>query len=538
MSASRFRSQVNPNSDEYRTNYEEMSLLVDELETKLEESLWQGRQSVIDRHLKAGRLLARDRVALLLDEDSPFFELCALAGNGQEGSTTGAGSIAGIGLVNGVECMITANVPTIKGGAVTEANLIKGARINEITKENRLPTIALIQSAGADLSQQEKIFHKGGANFRELARRSKMGIPNISLVFGSSTAGGAYSPGMSDYVVMVKQQAKVFLGGPPLVKMATGEIVDDETLGGAEMHSKISGVSDYLAKSEYDAIRKAREIVATLNYEKYTKLPSLHFSNKIEEPFYDPDQLLGVASADIRVPYDVREVIARIVDGSYFSEFKPAYGSTLVTCWARIHGIPVAILANNGVLFSEAAQKATQFIQLSNQKNTPLVYLQNITGFMVGKKYEQEGIIKYGSQMISAVSNSGVPAITIVIGASYGAGNYGMCGRAYEPRFLFSWPNSKCSVMGPDQLSGVLDIVLRGSAERAGRKVDEQMAEAQKSMLRNMVEETSSVYYTSSRCIDDGVIDPRDTRNVIGFCLSVIYNQVVRGGNLYGISRM
>lgn len=531
-------STINIHSNEFKENYKAMSKLVEELESNLNESLWQGKESHIKRHLDAGRVLARDRIELLLDEDSPFLELLPLAGFGQDTSTAGASLVAGIGLICGVECMITASVNTIKGGSVNEATLLKSNRLAEITMENRLPTISLVQSAGADLSQQEKVFHRGGAQFRDLARRSKRAIPTITVVFGSSTAGGAYLPGMSDYTIMVKNQAKVFLGGPPLVQMATGEIVDDETLGGADMHSKVSGVSDFLAKSEYDALRQARELIANLNYKKFTPLPQETLNGTIEEPLYDPDEILGIVSADVRFPFDIKEIIARIVDGSKFSEFKPLYGSTLVTGWAKIHGVPVGILANNGVLFSEAAQKGTQFIQLCNQKNICLLFLQNITGFMVGKKYEQEGIIKYGSQLINAVSNSVVPAITIVIGSSYGAGNYGMCGRAYEPRFLFSWPNSKCSVMGPDQLSGVLDIVLREAAQRAGRKVNEERAEAQKAMLRQMVEDTSSVYYTSSRCIDDGVIDPRDTRSIIGICLSVIYSQKVEGGNLYGISRM
>jgi len=450
----------------------------------------------------------------------------------------GASLVGGIGLVCGVECMIIANVYTIKGGSMNEATVLKSARLAEIAAENRLPTISLIQSAGADLSQQEKVFHRGGAAFRELARRSKKGIPTIAVVFGSSTAGGAYMPGMSDYSIMVKGEAKVFLGGPPLVKMATGEIVDDETLGGAEMHAKVSGVADFLAKSEYDALRKAREIVSTLNYQKHMPLPVANISGEGRPPKLDPEQLLGIVSPDLRVPYDSREIIARMVDDSHFVEFKPLYGTTLVTCWAEIMGVPVGIIANNGVLFSEAAQKGTQFIQLCNQRNVAIIFLQNITGFMVGSQYEQEGIIKYGSQLINAVSNSEVPAITILVGASYGAGNYGMCGRAYEPRFLFSWPNSRCSVMGGDQLAGVLDIVLRASARKSGRQVNEEQAEGQKAMLKQMVDRTSDVYYTSSHCLDDGVIDPRDTRNVLGLCLSLIYSQPLKGGNLFGISRM
>jgi acetyl-CoA carboxylase carboxyltransferase component len=345
---------------------------------------------------------------------------------------------------------------------------------------------------------------------------------------------------MADYVVMVKKQATVYLGGPPLVKMAIGEIVDDETLGGAEMHSKVSGVSDFLAQNELHAIQLAREILQNLNYRKKTPLPSSHFLT-VEEPLYDIEEILGIVGDNPRIPFDSREVIARIVDRSRISEFKPLYGPTLITCFARIHGIPVGILANNGVLFSECANKGTQFIQLCNQIDTPLLFLQNITGFMVGKKYEQEGIIKNGAKLINAISNSGVPAITVIIGASYGAGNYGMCGREYKPRFLFSWPNSKCSVMGPEQLSGVLDIVFRNAADRRGIKLDEdmlKMADARKQKLMKQIEEESSVYYTSSRMIDDGVIDPRDTRSIVGLCLSVIYTNEVKGGNIFGTSRM
>lgn len=498
---------------------------------------------------------ARERIELLLDEDSPFLELMPLAGLGQDETAVGASLVAGIGLVNGVECMVSASVATIKGGSLNEVTLLKSARLAEIAEENGLPAIGLVQSAGADLRHQAKVFHKGGQSFRDLARRSKKGYCTITVVFGNATAGGAYQPGMSDYTIMVEKMAKVFLAGPPLVKMATGEVVDDETLGGARMHSTISGVSDFLAPNEHEAIMKAREIVSQLHYNdgKSARMPTMHRLAKhhdflvhpissspllVEEPVYNADELLGIVPSDIRRPYDVREVIARIVDGSRFTDFKPLYGSTMVCCFATIHGIPVGILGNNGVIFSDSAQKGTQFIQLCNQRNTPLLFLQNITGFMVGSKYEQSGIIKYGSLLINAVSNSGVPAITIVIGASYGAGNYAMCGRAYSPRFLFSWPISKCSVMGPDQLAGVMEIILRQAAARSGKKINEEVAQAQLQMLRNTVEEEGSVFYTSSRCIDDGVIDPRDTRTVVGFCLSIIYSTPFSGSNTQGVSRL
>lgn len=481
---------------------------------------------------------ARERIELLLDEDSPFLELCALAGYDQDDMTLGGSIVAGIGLVSGVLCIVSSNVPTMAGGAMNEAGVLKAGRIHQIAMQNRLPTITLTQSAGANLQQQFKVFHRGGAGFRNQALQSKAQIPSCCVVFGSSTAGGAYTPGMSDYVIMVKKKAAVYLGGPPLVQMATGEVTDSESLGGADMHSRVSGVSDQLANDEYDAIRKAREWMANLNWEQKGSLPLRHLKGEFEEPYYNPEELLGIVSANIRLPFDATEVIIRIVDGSRFTPFKPNYGGNLVCGWAFIQGIPVGILANNNVIFTQEANKATQFIQLCNIKNTPLIYLQNITGFMVGKQYEEEGIIKAGSRFINAVSNSTVPAITIMMGASYGAGNYAMCGRAYEPRFLFSWPNSKCSVMGPEQLTGVLDIVMRQGAARAGKKIDEEMASQRKALFQASVEAESDVYYTSSRILDDGIIDPRDTRTVIGFCLDAIYSNTVEGGNIYGVSRM
>ncbi|KAI9314262.1 carboxyl transferase [Dichotomocladium elegans] len=504
----RYPTAVNPSSPEYKANLDEWRGLITQLQERLHEACAE----------------ARERVQLLLDEDSPFLELCVFAGYGQDDMTLGGSIVAGIGLVSGVICVISANVPTMAGGAMNEMGVLKAGRIHQIAVDNRLPTITLTQSAGANLQQQFRVFHRGGAGFRNL------GI--------HSTAGGAYTPGMSDYVIMVKKQAAVYLGGPPLVQMATGEITDSESLGGADMHSRVSGTSDQLASDEYDAIRKAREWISNLNWEAKGILPPRHIKGEFEEPFYDPEELLGIVSANIRLPFDATEVIIRIVDGSRFTVFKPNYGGNLVCGWAFIHGIPVGILANNNVIFTQEANKATQFIQLCNTKNTPLIFLQNITGFMVGKQYEEEGIIKAGSRFINAVSNSTVPAITIMMGASYGAGNYAMSGRAYEPRFLFSWPNSKCSVMGPEQLTGVLDLVMRQGAARAGIKIDEELASQRKALFQATVEAESDVYYTSSRLLDDGIIDPRDTRTVIGFCLAAIYNQKVEGGNIWGVSRM
>ncbi|CAG8516558.1 5393_t:CDS:2 [Gigaspora rosea] len=462
------------------------------LNERLNLAVKQGPNKAIEQHLKRGQLLVRDRIDLLLDEDSPFLELCPLAGWGQDGMTLGGSSVAGIGLVCGVECLISGNVPTLFGGSSNEVSVAKGARINTIACQNRLPLIQLIQTGGAKLEQQSKVFHPGGAHFRSLAERTKAGLPTCSIVFGSSTAGGAYSPSLTDYIIMVKNQAQVFLGGPPLVQMATGEIVDAESLGGADMHSRKSGVSDQLALDEYDAIHKAREFISRLNWEKRGKIPQGHLVPKIDEPLYDIDELLGIVSANIREPFDANEVINRIVDGSRFMAFKPLYGPNIITGWAAIHG----------------------------------------------KKYEEEGIIKAGTHFVNAVSNSQVPAITIMMGASYGAGNYAMCGRTYNPRFLFSWPNSKCSVMGPDQLAGVMDIILHESAARAGKQVDEKVAARTKTFLSSRVEQESDVYWTTSRLLDDGVIDPRMTRVILGFCLSVIYNEKVEGGSLGGVSRM
>src|SRR5690606_29181844 len=438
-----------------------------------------------------------------------------------------ASIVGGVGVVSGVECMISASEATVKGGAISELGVVKTRRLAEIAEQNRLPSINLIESAGADLPNQSKIFTPGGAAFRELTQRSKARTPTLCLVFGSSTAGGAYVPGMSDYVVMVKEQAQVYLGGPPLVRMAIGEETTHEALGGAEMHSRVSGVSDYLAEDELDAIRIGREIMAHLEWKK-AAAPT---PRPVEPPLHDPDELLGIASADIKVPFDAREVIARIVDGSRFSEFKPLYGSTLVCGWAHIHGFPV------GILFTDPANTGAQCIQLCNQSDVPLLFLQNITGFMVGTKVEQEGIIKAGAKLINAVSNSTVPAITIMIGASYGAGNYAMAGRAYEPRFLFTWPNHRIAVMGGKQLAGVLDIIKRDAAAKKGETVDEQQLEVAKQMIEGQIEMESEPFFATARLWDDGIIDPRDTRDVVGICLSTSYNAPVEGTTSWGVFR-
>jgi len=527
------RSHADPRSETYRENRTGFLEQIAFLNQQLELVRAGGGEKYVKRHIERGKLMARERIELLLDRDSPFLEVSPLAAWGTD-FHLGGSVISGIGVVSGVECVVTANEPTVRGGSLNPYSVTKSTRTMEICQQNRLPMVNLTESGGADLPFQSEIFVRGGRGFRELTRRSAERIPTICLVFGSSTAGGAYIPGMSDYVVMVKQGAKVFLGGPPLVKMAIHEESTEEELGGAEMHSRISGVSDYLAADERDAIRLGREIVAQLNWRKLGPTPRA----SVEEPVYDPEELLGVTSIDVRKPFDVKEVIARIVDGSRFHEFKPTYGTTLVTGYARVHGYPVGILANNGILFSESSEKGAQFIQLCNQTDTPLLFLQNITGFMVGKRYEEGGIIKDGAKLINAVSNSGVPAITIMVGASYGAGNYGMCGRAYDPSFVFSWPNHRIAVMGPEQLAGVLSIVRRTAAERAGLPFDEEQDRQIRAMVQGQIEKESYAFFATARIWDDGIIDPRDTRTVLGICLSAIHSNAVQGTTRYGVFRM
>ena len=529
-----------------------------------------GGQKYVDRHHARGKLTARERIELLLDPGSAFLELSPLAGWGSD-FTIGASLVTGIGVVEGVECMVTANDPTVKGGASNPWTVKKAFRAAQIAEENNLPTISLVESGGADLPTQKEIFIPGGKLFRDLTRASARKQPTIALVFGNSTAGGAYVPGMSDYTVFVRGGAKVFLGGPPLVKMATGEESDDESLGGAEMHARVSGLADYLAEDEHDAIRIGRRIVARLNRRGHVAIPG--YPGKLEphprnfagepqlspgnrgkqrepatpfaEPDADPDDLLDLIPADLKEPFDPREVIVRVVDGTSarngrpFDEFKPLYGTSLVTGWAEIHGRQVGILANaQGVLFSEEAQKATQFIQLANQSDTPLLFLHNTTGYMVGKDYEQGGIIKHGAQMINAVSNSTVPHLSVIMGASYGAGNYGMNGRAFDPRFLFTWPSAKSAVMGPAQLAGVLEIVAQQSAESKGEPFDAEGFKGVKDYVEASVEEQSLPYFLSGMLYDDGVIDPRDTRTVLAICLSVIANAPIKGADHFGVFRM
>jgi len=527
-------SSIDCSSDTFQTNRGSMLRLLEEHDEQLALGRLGGGERYQERHRERGKMLARERVELLLDVGSPFLELSPLAAWGTS-FHVGASIVTGIGVVSGIECVVIAHDPTVRGGTMNPYTLKKNLRALEIARINRLPVINLVESGGADLPTQADLFVPAGQIFHDLTELSALGIPTVALVFGNSTAGGAYVPGMCDYAVMVDKRAKVFLGGPPLVKMATGEESDDESLGGAEMHSRVSGLSDYFAADETDCIRIGREIVGDLNWRKLGPGKT----RASDPPLFDPEELVGIASSDLRVPSDPREVIARIADGSRFDEYKASYGTSLVTGWASIFGYPVGILANaRGVLFMEESKKATEFILLANQIDTPLLYLQNVTGYMVGKDYEQGGIIKDGAKMINAVTNSTVPQLTVIIGASYGAGNYGMCGRAYNPRFLFSWPNAKVAVMGPQQLAGVLSIVARQAAEASGRPFDEDADARQRAAIEEQIERESFSFFNTGKIYDDGIIDPRDTRTVLGICLSAVDSNLVQGRRGYGVFRM
>jgi acetyl-CoA carboxylase carboxyltransferase component len=528
------RSSLDLSSEDYKANREALLQRLAAHEEAQAQARAGGGEAYVKRHRERGKLLAHERVELLLDPDSPFLEFSTLAAWGTS-YHVGASVVTGTGLVRGVECVIVAHDPTVRGGSMNPYSWKKIIRAMEISLQNRLPLVNLVESGGADLPTQAESFVPGGRLFRDLTRSSGQGVPTISLVFGNSTAGGAYVPGMSDYAVLVKERAKVFLGGPPLVKMATGEESDDESLGGAEMHARVSGLGDYFALDEYDALRIGREIVGHLNWRKLGPGPS----EPADEPLYDPEEILGVVSRDLRVPFDPREILARVLDGSRFEEYKPLYGTSLVTGWGSVHGYPIGILANHrGVLFNEEAHKATEFIMLSNQVDIPLVFLANTTGYMVGASYEQRGMVKDGAKMINAVTNSTVPHITITTGASYGAGNYGMCGRAYEPRFLFSWPNARSAVMGPQQLAGVLSIVARQAAESAGRPFDEEADAKRRMEIETQIETESDAFANSGRLYDDGIIDPRETRTVLGIALSAVHSNTVEGRKGWGVFRM
>jgi acetyl-CoA carboxylase carboxyltransferase component len=529
------RTRIDIRSDSFRANREANLAAVDELGRHLAAARAGGGEKYVRRHLERGKLLPRARIDALLDRDSPFLELCPLAGM-HEGGVPGGSLVAGIGFIERTPCMVSASESTIQGGAIGPIGLRKSSRIGEIAWENRLPSVHLIESAGADLPNQAEIFVPGGAGFRHITQRSAARLPTISLVFGSCTAGGAYIPGMSDYVVMVRSAAFMYLAGPPLVKMALGEVVDDESLGGADLHARTSGVSDYVAQDERDCLRIGREIVGRIGWRPAG--PGARARGQGDPPLYDSEELLGIASADVKVPFEIREVIARIVDGSRFAEFKPLYGGTLVTGFAELAGWRVGILGNNGILHTESANKGAQFIQLCNETDTPLLFLQNITGFMVGRAAEEAGIIKAGAKLINAVSNSTVPAVTLMVGGSYGAGNYAMMGRAYRPRFLFTWPNHRIGVMGGEQLAGVLDIVKRDSAAKSGKPVNEDELVALKAMLVAKMDHESTCWSATGRLFDDGVIDPRQTREVLALVFTLIAECAPSAGtNVWGTFR-
>ncbi|ALJ21695.1 acyl-CoA carboxylase subunit beta [Microbacterium sp. No. 7] len=527
-------SRLDVADEDFRANRAAGLALIAELDAENAAVVAGGGEKAVARHHARGRLTVRERIELLLDPDTAFLELSTLAGWGT-GFTVGGVIVTGIGVVSGTECMIIAHEPTVKGGTMNPYTLRKNLRALEIARVNRLPVLYLVESGGADLPTQADLFIPAGRIFHELTALSAAGVPSISLVFGNSTAGGAYVPGMSDYAVLVDKQAQVFLGGPPLVKMATGEDADGEELGGAAMHSRVSGVSDYFAVDERDAIRIGRQIVSRLNWRKHGPAPR----GVPRPPRYPAEEILGIVSRDQRVPFDPREILARLVDDSDFDEYKALYGTSLVTGWASLHGYPIGVLANHrGVLFGEEAKKAAEFILLANQTDTPLVFLQNTTGYIVGSAYEQAGIIKDGAKMINAVANSAVPHLTVNMAASFGAGNYGMSGRAYDPRFLFSWPNMRQAVMGAPQLAGVLSIVGRAAAERSGRPFDEEADERQRRQIEEQIEAESHAYFMSGRLYDDGIIDPRHTRDVLGIALSATHSAPVAGRRGFGVFRM
>lgn len=539
-------SQLDTRSDIYVRNRADMLEALGVMDGLLQEASRGGGEEATALLRSRGKMPIRERIGHVLDRDAPFLEISPLAA-WRSNFPVGSGFVCGVGVIENVECVILGHDPSVRAGAFNAFNGKKLMRGLEISRENRMPYVQFVESAGGDLSgggdggdpeaairRELGHFAESGRLFYEITELSKMRIPTVSVVFGSSTAGGAYQPGMSDYNILIKKQSQVFLGGPPLVKMATGEDAEVESLGGAEMHATISGLGDYLAEDEMDAIRMCREIVRHLNWRKLGPEPGAGF----EEPRYDPEELLGLVSKDLKQPFDIREVIARIVDDSYFEEFKPLYGPTLVCGWASIHGYPIGILGNNGVLFSEAAEKAAQFIQLCNQIDTPLIFLHNITGYIVGTDYEQGGITKNGSKMINAVSNSTVPHISLVLGASYGAGNYGMSGRAFGPRFTFIWPTAKIAIMGPKQMAGVLTIVGRAAAKRRGVTFDEEADAKRAANVEFWAEERSKGLFATSRLSDDGMIDPRDTRTVIAMTLSACANNAVKGTKEFGTWRM
>ena len=530
-------SQIDTRSPEFSANAASLRAVVGDLKKQMEQTALGGGDKARERHTARGKLLPRERIRALLDPGSPFLELSPLAAHGMyDDAAPAAGLITGIGRVNGSEVVVVANDATVKGGTYFPITVKKHLRAQEVALENRLPCVYLVDSGGAFLPLQDEVFpdkEHFGRIFYNQARMSALGIPQIAVVMGSCTAGGAYVPAMSDETIIVKQQGTIFLGGPPLVKAATGEVVDAETLGGADVHTSTSGVADHFAENDAHALSIARDIVASLNRKKSI---ALALAAPVE-PKYSAEELYGVIPQDTRRPFDIREVIARIVDASEFHEFKARYGKTLVCGFAHVHGYPVGIVANNGILFSESALKGAHFIELCNQRNVPLVFLQNITGFMVGKKYEQAGIAKDGAKMVTAVACSHVPKFTVVIGGSFGAGNYAMCGRAYGARFLWMWPNARISVMGGEQAASVLATVKRDGIESTGESWSQDEESAFKAPIREQYERQGHPYYASARLWDDGIIDPVDTRRVLGLAISASLNAPIETGR-YGVFRM
>jgi 3-methylcrotonyl-CoA carboxylase beta subunit len=530
-------SAVNTRSETFAANRKAMLEALALVEDAAGLAMDGGGAKARERHVSRGKLLPRERVAQLLDPGSPFLEIGLTAGHGlYDGASPSGGMISGIGRVSGRECMIVCNDATVKGGTYYPITVKKHLRAQEIAAENRLPCIYLVDSGGANLPNQDEVFPDRdhfGRIFYNQAQMSAAGIPQVAVVMGSCTAGGAYVPAMSDETVIVENQGTIFLAGPPLVKAATGEVVTAEDLGGGDVHTRLSGVADHLARDDRHALAIARQIAANLNTHK----PPLAKSGEGDAPLYDPEELLGIVPADTRTPYDVREVIARVVDASRFDEFKARFGTTLVCGFAALHGLPVGIIANNGVLFSEAALKGAHFIELCAQRGIPLLFLQNITGFMVGRKYEAEGIAKHGAKLVTAVATAKVPKITVLIGGSYGAGNYGMCGRAYSPRFLWTWPNSRIAVMGGEQAAGVLATVRREGIERMGGSWSTEEEAAFKQPTIDMFARQSHPLYASARLWDDGIVDPRKTRDVLALSLSAALNAPVEPTR-FGVFRM
>ncbi|WP_332673372.1 carboxyl transferase domain-containing protein [Aromatoleum sp.] len=531
------KSNINTRSPEFRANAEALKSLVADLREKAAEVSLGGGAAARDKHTARGKLLPRDRVNHLLDPGTPFLEIGQMAAYGMyDNEAASAGVVAGIGRVKGLECMIVANDATVKGGSYFPMTVKKHLRAQEIAQMNNLPCIYLVDSGGANLPTQDEVFpdreHFGRIFFNQ-ANMSAMRIPQIAVVMGSCTAGGAYVPAMSDETVIVKNQGTIFLGGPPLVKAATGEVVSAEDLGGGDVHTRVSGVADHLAENDAHALYIARRIVSNLNR---TKPVEMNLGGG-EEPLYDPDEIYGIIPSDTRKPYDVREVIARVVDGSRFDEFKSRYGTTLVTGFAQLYGYPVGIVANNGILFGESAQKGAHFIELCSQRGIPLIFLQNITGFMVGRKYENAGIAKDGAKMVTAVATTQVPKLTMIMGGSFGAGNYGMCGRAYSPRFLWMWPNARISVMGGEQAASVLATVRRDGIEAKGGTWSKEDEEAFRAPIREQYEVQGHPYYATARLWDDGVIDPAQSRRVLGLSLSATLNAPIPQTK-FGLFRM